>query len=322
MIKSLLFGYKNKKPVSTTEFNQQIYNEKFRIPTESPLHFACLAGNETTVKYLIHLGADIDSLNNSGYTTFFYACISGNETLIKYLVEQGDIDDINYRSWDGTTALFFAYLTGDTNIIDYLIECGADIEQTNDVKETAFLHVWNCEKKTQIGQWITIGILYDEWYYESESLLKSVLKYMDVQHTDMDVQHTEYGDNTMLHIACEKKYNEYIVDYCIKKMKSASYYENFNAIEYHYPFNINYRNERGETALDIAYKKGNENIINCLIKNGALTSEQVKEWIDNYNITNLGNFEQVSDFCSNIRNRPSDKTTEAMNTIKKGDRCH
>ena len=62
---------------------------------------ACESGNLELVKYLVHLGADINNENNFGVTHIFNACESGNIILIKYLVEQGL--DINKESNYGHT---------------------------------------------------------------------------------------------------------------------------------------------------------------------------------------------------------------------------
>ena len=70
------------------------------------LFWACENGNLDLVKYLVHLGADINNENNFGVTHLFNACYSGNLNLVKHLVEHGL--DINKEANDGCTPLLNA----------------------------------------------------------------------------------------------------------------------------------------------------------------------------------------------------------------------
>jgi len=67
---------------------------------QTPLNFICLKetdkGNDIIIiKYLIDLGADINSKDNYCRTPMLNACSKGNESVVKYLVKLGV--DINKK---------------------------------------------------------------------------------------------------------------------------------------------------------------------------------------------------------------------------------
>ena len=82
----LLFSYKNKKAISISALNQQISNEKFKIPlnTEDPynnngeyLLNECKKKdiNIHIIKYLIEHGVDIKRTNEIGRLYSFIYCM-------------------------------------------------------------------------------------------------------------------------------------------------------------------------------------------------------------------------------------------------------
>ncbi|OUM62626.1 hypothetical protein PIROE2DRAFT_61776 [Piromyces sp. E2] len=77
---------------------------------KSLLFYYCDIGNESIVRYLVELGADIHQENKYGFTPLFNACKSGNESLVKYLVKQGA--DIHKESNYGYIPLFEACKSG------------------------------------------------------------------------------------------------------------------------------------------------------------------------------------------------------------------
>jgi len=97
----LLNYYKNKTPIPNSILSQQVNSDDYKLSIEFDngsfenfessyyLFNACKIGKLRIVKYLVELGADINTENKYGETPFFYACSSGNENLVKYLVRLG-----------------------------------------------------------------------------------------------------------------------------------------------------------------------------------------------------------------------------------------
>ena len=132
----LLNYYKNKIPISYTDLNQQLDNDKYKILLKLDdenfdgynssfyLFNACEIGNEVMVKYLIEHGADITIKDKKKRTALFSACESGNEHLVRYLVGLGA--DINEKDIDGVTPIFKTCYNGNEHLVKYLEEKGAD----------------------------------------------------------------------------------------------------------------------------------------------------------------------------------------------------
>jgi len=104
-ILQLLLYYKNETVISSSDLNQQISIEKFKISIN------CSCGID---KYLINEcnKDDIDDININ---------------IIKYLIEHGV--DINKEDFDGETPLFGAYKKGNEIVVEYLVDHGADINK-------------------------------------------------------------------------------------------------------------------------------------------------------------------------------------------------
>ena len=100
----MLLHFKNKIIISTSDLNQLISNEKFKISLNTEyswniVKYLINKCNKKNYKYLynkiflIKNGIDINKENYNKETPLFYACSNGNETIVKYLVKLGA--DIN-----------------------------------------------------------------------------------------------------------------------------------------------------------------------------------------------------------------------------------
>lgn len=70
----------------------------------SPLLMACQEGNETTVRYLLDAGADIDTLDKDKCSPLYLACQNGHDNIAQLLLKKGAA--INKCNKDGTSPLF------------------------------------------------------------------------------------------------------------------------------------------------------------------------------------------------------------------------
>ena len=83
---------KYKKPISTSELNNKINNEKYKIEINQEGYYlldACEKNHERIIKYLVEYGADVSQKNSDNDTPLTIACKKGNVNIIKYLMEHG-----------------------------------------------------------------------------------------------------------------------------------------------------------------------------------------------------------------------------------------
>ena len=196
-ILQLLLHFKNKIAISTSDLNQLISNEKFKISlnTKYSRNIDKYLINECNkkiiniyiLKYLIKNGIDINKEDCLGETPLFHACYRGNEAIVKYLIELGA--DINKENWYGRTPLFDACYSGNEARVKYLIEHGADI---------------NKEKKRD-GE----TPLFDACYRGNEAIVKYLIE------LGADINKENKEGETPLFNACYRG-NEAIVKYLIE----------------------------------------------------------------------------------------------------------
>jgi ankyrin repeat protein len=102
----------------------------------TPLHHAVLAGELTSVKRLIQLGAEINCQTKTGATPLLLAVERGHLNIVKYLLKKGAKTDIQLKQ-NGDTALHIARRRGLADIADKLIQYAADQSILNQAKERA-----------------------------------------------------------------------------------------------------------------------------------------------------------------------------------------
>jgi uncharacterized protein len=87
---------------------------------------ACKFASLTDAVKYYELGADINSLDNFGWSALMWASQEGYTDIVKYLIENKA--DINYADiTNGWTALIAACFKGHADIVSLLIEGGADV---------------------------------------------------------------------------------------------------------------------------------------------------------------------------------------------------
>lgn len=93
---------------------------------EGPLIMACDNEMESTALELIEYGADINERNfDNGFTPLFYACMNNMKKIVTELIKRKVNLDAKNRK--GYTALKIACENGNDNIAIQLIDAGADI---------------------------------------------------------------------------------------------------------------------------------------------------------------------------------------------------
>jgi len=99
------------------------------------LSYAFSSSQPTIVSYLIHCGADIQSLVND-INTIIMVIYNRSLELLKILVNHHL--NVNIKDEKGNTPLVYAIKALDEQIVDYLIECGANIHNVNNEGESIY----------------------------------------------------------------------------------------------------------------------------------------------------------------------------------------
>ena len=99
------------------------------------LHQAVLSGNVDRLQAALAAGADVNALDDRGWTALMHAANKGYVLMLPALIAGGAA--LDYRAADGATALFVAALLGHSEIADALVEAGADPKIRGPRGETA-----------------------------------------------------------------------------------------------------------------------------------------------------------------------------------------
>lgn len=79
-------------------------------------------GHIELVKFLLESGADLNMVDDDGWTPLHYASRHGNFEIIELLLDLGA--DINIKNEKGYTALHYAIINEDIEIVDLLLKRG------------------------------------------------------------------------------------------------------------------------------------------------------------------------------------------------------
>ncbi|TFB02620.1 Ankyrin-3 [Trichoderma ghanense] len=226
----------------------------------TPLHHACLIGNEAAVDLLLDHDAPIEAAGNDGITAVHCAVLNGNLDILKKLVEKvesgrqkhtrksilhvdrnergpihwaaikGDIalvnlfkDEINRIDRFGWACIHLAVIYGKTQLLEHVLEDPTTIGDLADNRSRTPLHLAVEKKSSQ-----AVGVL-----------LKAGA-HVNVQDRD---------GSTPLHMAVEQ---ESITEMLIKSRAG-----------------VNYTDIEGRTALFLAAEKGSTAVAALLVKNDA-----------------------------------------------------
>ena len=113
----------NNKIISLIFFYSFYYNNNIHASildiknksSHTPLHIACLYGFYYLVKYLVDMGANMNSIDKENKTPLFYALKSKNLQIVKFVIISGA--DKNITDINGMKAINY---TEKRNILDVL----------------------------------------------------------------------------------------------------------------------------------------------------------------------------------------------------------
>lgn len=201
---------------------------------ETPLHCVyskwCRINKFMVTKLLLENRADVNIIDNNGNSILHNACSLYDTPIdIFELLLENNLS-INCQNKDNNSPLHLAIQHLKPQTIPYLIKRGANVNSVNNEGQTP-LHC--CIEQ----HWVR---------YNPFSLTKLLLE------KGADVNIIDNNRNSALHIACSTKSTFLSIIRLLVENNST----------------INYQNKDNDTALQLAVKNGNQNIVNYLFEKG------------------------------------------------------
>lgn len=112
-------------------------NSEIKTEIDQKLIKAAEEGLLSMVRFLLDSGADVNAVENNGYTALMNAARKGYVKIVELLLERGA--DKDKASVDGWTALMNASAFDRKEIVDLLIDKGADINKADKLGRTALM---------------------------------------------------------------------------------------------------------------------------------------------------------------------------------------
>lgn len=234
----------------------KLVSAKGNYNDEVPLHVAARTGNLEIGKILVRNGADIDALENRGYSPLEVAIDEGNRQFSKYLIEKGaDIYPVTLTN-GVRSPVFTAVLRDDADTLKLLLKRGAipdtrdrwngtplyyALYDNNPEISTLLMSAGVCLTEAERRDWEFIGKILDKNCGKTVSLfLKN-----DINPNMKNVENGDY----LIHLAA-------VNPKALKVLISSG-------------AKVNVKNKMGRTPLFIALGTGNAESANILLKNGA-----------------------------------------------------
>ena len=189
---------KAKKCVTLLLGNGANVNTKAMDTGMTPLHYACLYGDEYMIANLVNYGAQTTALDFKGRPPLFYAVMYGDLNMVNYLTNQ-DPSVLNFRDKNGNTALHITmmYSKDPGNMAKFFIDNGVSSEAKNnnnltpaevgrkridDVKKKELEH----NTEMFLEPFVTLGKAEEDKTHESEivSNINSGITYLQKAHVN------------------------------------------------------------------------------------------------------------------------------------------
>ncbi len=225
------------------------------------LHSAAGKGNQEVVGYLLAKQMDPNLRNHSEVTPLMTAAFEGRVEVMEQLLAAGA--DINAESDSKSTSLHYAALSNDVNSVRLLLDRGLDINAEDVNGRTPLVDAITGEK------WRTSNFLVAEGAkLTTEMMLPERLAYTLIDKDNYYLLEHYLKNIEELRVAVEDK-NKYFLVYA---MNQANRQVIEKLLKYNAP--VNAQDGRGISALMIAARTGNIELVNIFLNAGADTELQ------------------------------------------------
>ena len=272
-------------------------NIQFGKSKNTLLHYASKGGNLEIVKYLLenHADIDINLLNDDGDSALAIASEKGNLEIVKLLLRKSGVNVNIHYGKSKNTLLHYASEGNNLEIVKYLLENHADIDVNllNDDGDSA------ASKAAERGYWEIAELLLRKsgvddnlrysWHeitllhYASTKNSFEIVKYVLEKLADSDVNLSNASVYSAICTAAQREDWEMVklllrqsgADVNARCEKNtllhyASEEGNWKIVKYllenHADIDVNLLNDDGDSALAIACKKGNLEIVENLLR--------------------------------------------------------
>jgi ankyrin repeat protein/uncharacterized caspase-like protein len=243
----------NKKLIQLLINNECNIDEKDRL-NKTPLHYACEKNNITIAKQLIKKGANINAEDMNGESPLHKAIYKNYLNVAIYLIKQGTNTNISVKMADKTVPLIHWAMINDNNKVLQLLLKKNDLINLKDNNNRTPLNLASLR-----NNFIHTKILYknggrintfdkhkaNPLNYAVFNQNKSMVKFLIEKGAKINTKFTQ-KDSMFLEMV-KKSNNLYFVK-----------------LAYLFEPDLNYKNEEGKTAIDIAKEQGKNEILNFL----------------------------------------------------------
>ena len=222
------------------------------------VHYAAKSGNVDVLMVLKNAGANIHGENNEGTNSVMSASIgTGDCNTVRWLIEQGV--DVNHCSKKGVTAVHIAAKQGNLDVLKLLKESGANIHVQNEMDRNSIMSAaigtgdcntvrWLIEQGVDVNHCSKKGVTAVHIAAQQGNL--DVLKLLKESGANIHAQ-TEMGSNSI--------------------MSASVGTGDCNTVRWliEQGVDVNHCDKKGFTAVHIAAKQGNLDVLKLLKESGA-----------------------------------------------------
>jgi ankyrin repeat protein len=292
-----------------------------------PLGEALFHRNYSTAKLLIESGSDVNKKGLSDMTPLHYACNAGADAdTVLELLKKGADPNRKTGGYLKDTALHQAAEYGLTEVVKYLLDYGADMEIKDGNGDTALC------RAVRHGHFYIVKLLVRKgarFSYDQEKGF-SAIQYAIANDLSEIVEYLLDQLKTKEKLSMDIM--EHIDNQLILAAKADNWSKVFTWLEKE--ADVNYRDEKGRTALFYAVEHGNSSIVQLLLQRGAdltIKDKDGKKPVDviradeDNNIKNLLEnpvtlLAEVEQFARHLRGRvPDTEIRKAVEILKKNE---
>uniref|UniRef100_A0A0K8S308 Uncharacterized protein n=1 Tax=Lygus hesperus TaxID=30085 RepID=A0A0K8S308_LYGHE len=227
----------------------------------TPLHIAAEGGHFEAVKLLVDAGASISTTSEGDRSLLHHAVMSGNNLLVEWLIQEGNVRkcfNVDSTMADGRTPILLAAEQGQLDIIKLLIDAGGDVKRRCK-NHYSIIHYAVISESFEVVEWCLKNMpveLIDSRDHEGKTPihlaaklgLRSILR--ELKDAGGELRLLSYDGASVVHYAAVSG-KPPLMQWCLTELGKLD-------------FDVNHRDKRGRTPLDIAAAENDVRIMKVL----------------------------------------------------------